>query len=340
MTMLAEWRRFLLSLGARIEADTVLDFGATDQEAAAALSGNIMTDLSFLNVITISGKDATTFLNGQFTSDVAQLANGGVQLSAWCNPKGQVIANFIITRLNEDYYLLLPLELQENFLKRLRRYLLRAAVTITDDKDTMQCIGVKSTDDMAPFHIECAASEDGLVIVPVPGSHNRWIIMGTVPALTIRWKKLVQQSSAVGSHYWQLFDIQDGIPWITPATTETCMPQSLNLDQLQGLSHKKGCFPGQEIIARLHYRGKYLHRLFVANLDTAVGVVPGTKIYTADHPRSIGTIINTVRHQELGCSALVILEVNYVNPELLCLENSSARFLQISTPHYLTLNQE
>ena len=106
------------------------------------------------------------------------------------------------------------------------------------------------------------------------------------------------------------------------------------------LSHKKGCFPGQEIIARLHYRGRYLHRLFVANLDTAVGVVPGTKIYTADHSRSIGTIINTVRHQELGCSALVILEVNYVNPELLCLENSSARFLQISTPHYLTLNQE
>ncbi|MBF8269042.1 MAG: GCV T protein [Gammaproteobacteria bacterium] len=340
--MLAEWRTFLLSQGARFEDGEVVDFGATDREATVAFSGPIIMDLSFLAVITISGKDATAFLNGQFTTDVTQLADGGVQFSAWCNPKGQVIANFILTRIDEDYHLLLPRELQESFLARLRRYVLRAAVTIMGGKDTMPRLGVQFSGETAgvPFQSEGASRADSLVIVPVPASRNRWISFGTVADLGKQWLTLAQQATATGSYTWRLCDIQDAIPWITSATAETCLPQMLNLDLLQGLSYKKGCFPGQEIIARLHYRGKYSQRLFIARLDTTVGIAPGTKIFTVDKSQSIGTIITSARHPEQGCSALVILEVNYVNPELLCLENSSARFLQISTPPYLSLNQE
>ena len=340
--MLTEWQTFLLTQGARIVDGSVLDFGATDLEAATALSGNLITDLSYLGVITISGEDAADFLNGQLTTDISQLANGSVQPSAWCNPKGQVITNFFIARLNECFYILLPRELQESILKRLQKFILRAAVVILDDKGTRQCMGVKSIGDtgLLQFDKQRAASEDSLISIPIPGSNGRWIIIGTAPALRNKWLKLAQQSTAIGSHYWQLFDILDGLPWITVATTETCLPQSLNLDQLQGLSYQKGCYPGQEVIARLHYRGKYSQRLFIAKLETIIGVAPGAKIYTGNKPHSIGTIINTAWHPKQGCYALTILEVDYINPELLCLENSSAHFFQISTPHYLTLNQE
>ena len=337
--MLIEWQTFLVSQGARIESGIVLDFDNTDRESAAELAGDIIADLSFMSVITISGKDAATFLNGQFTTDVTQLTNGGVQHSAWCNPKGQIIANFIIARLNGYYYILLPRELQEYFLQRLRKYVLHAAVTITNGNDTLQCFGVKAADTTVPSRLftDRVISETGLVCVPVPLSRNRWILIGTLPDLKTRWLQLTQQSAVAGSHYWQLLDILDGLPWITTATTETCLPQLLNLDQLQGLDYKKGCFPGQEIIARLHYRGQYTHRLFIAHLDTTAAIKTGANVYTSNKTHSIGTIINSAKHPRQGQYVLVTLEIDYGSPEQLRLEDNTARFVQISTPPYLNL---
>ena len=313
------------------------DYGKPEQEAAA-IDANVITDLSFLSVVRITGKDATDFLHGQFTTDIAQLGSGVAQLSAWCNPRGQVVVNFIITRHGDEFLLLLPHELKDAFLRRLRLYILRAAVTVEDCDSTKQCIGVRYVmPGTASDMWDRAVFEDNLVTLPVPGTTDRWIHCGTVPVLIELWQRHVRHCTAIGSHAWHLFDILAGLPWITAATSETCLPQLLNLDELGGLSYRKGCFPGQEIIARLHYRGKVGQRLFLARLDSATAIQPGVRIHAVNTPHAVGTVINSVMHPRRGLYALVTLEIDHLHPDRLRLADSTARFTEVSPPAYLTL---
>jgi len=343
MTMPAEWNSFLQARGAHIDAGHVLDFGTPEQEATAALENNIVTDLSFLTVIKITGTDATGFLQGQFSSDIKQLSDGDVQLSSWCNPKGQVIASFILTRLNGEYFLLLPAQMKDRFIKRLRMYVLRANVIVEDDNASQRCIGIKYGGDLSTnigvLHTAAtsgkAVQQEGLILVPVPVSRKRWIIIGAEDSLREIWTKLSHAFIPVGSHYWDLFDVLDGLPWISDATTEAFLPQLLNMDQLQAVSFNKGCFPGQEVIARLQHRGKIKQRLVIANLDSEININPGIKIYQDDGEQSIGTIINSVKHPADGVYVLAILDIAHGTPDQLILKNDNARFIQITAPPYL-----
>jgi hypothetical protein len=343
--MLADWKAFLSSEGARIENGQVLDFGAPDAEASIAAMGNMLTDLSYVSVVKITGADAAAFLNGQFTSDLAHVPEAGVQFSAWCNPKGQVIANFILVRLGGVYFLLLPREMKEAFINRLRRYVLRAQVTLEDCSDSMQCVGYKHKEgDQLPGHEiehrlsirERAIQQNGLVMLHVPMNWNRMIMFGSPAVLAAAWSNLAHAYGKTGSHSWRLLDILDGLPWITTATSETCLPQSLNLDLLGGLSFQKGCFPGQEVIARLHYRGLYKQRLYIAKLEKAMPVSPGTKVLTHSKPHTIGTVMNAAAHPTQGLHALMVLDVDHSDPDKLYLENSPARIKQLLNPPYVT----
>lgn len=319
-----------------MQGPCVLDFGCPEQEAELALSSSTITDLPFLAVVKITGADAVAFLHGQFTSDVQQLADGNSQASAWCNPKGQVVANFILARRNTDYFLLLPRELKDIFLKRLQMYVLRANVTIEDCSEILHCLGVNNAGDE---HITDNAMPNiaGQFRVPVPVTRTRWILAGPVTALMESWRQLSRTFSRIGSHYWELFDICDGLPWILDATTGTFLPQLLNMDQLQAVSFSKGCFPGQEVIARLQHRGKIKQRLVIATLDSDTDVKPGMNIYQEDRDQSAGTIINIANHPQDGVCCLAVLDLEHGDPGQLRLKNDSARFVKIMPPPYLTI---
>ena len=343
--MLPDWESFLKSQGANIENGLVLDFGDADQEAKSAEAGNVVTDLSFLAMVRIHGPDALTFLNGQFTCDLSRFANGNVSPCAWCNPKGQVIANFIIAELDDGYYLLLPRKMKDSFIKRLSMYILRAQVSIEDCSDSLQCIGYRHKDGEQISGIEIsqristreqAYQANGLVMFHIPGNWNRVIISGAVETLKGAWLNLVQMYRSIGSRYWQLFDVQEGQPWIGTETSESCLPQLLNLDLQEGLSFQKGCFPGQEVIARLHYRGKTRQRLFIATLDSSAILTPGEKIYSENGEQSIGMVINTACHPDNGILALISLDVNISEPEKLHLQDKNVRFVKLSLPPYVT----
>lgn len=342
--MLAEWQSFLLAHGARIEAEIVQDFGNPGQEATAALDGNALTDLSFLAVIKITGPDATGFLHSQFSSDIIKMVEGTVQLSAWCNPKGQVIGSFIISRLKDEFYLVLPEELKDTFIKRLRMYVLRAHVNI-EDEQSLSCIGIKLSGSQ-PAGVamlqqttspEKAVRLVNNVIIPIPVNRNRWLIVGPGEALGETWAELANACTPVGSHYWQLFDILDGLPWILTATSESFLPQMLNMDQLQAVSFNKGCFPGQEVIARLQHRGKVKQRLTIAILESGEDIGPGEKIYRDGETQSIGTVINIAEHPGEGLYALSVLDVEHGTTDQLRLKNDNIRFIRITAPSCLIL---
>ncbi len=219
-------------------------------------------DLSeFLTPIKLEGADAAGFLHGQFTTDVTGLASGRAGLSAWCDPKGRVIATFILARLNGTFWLLLPEILKDTFLKRLKMYVLRADVVIVD-----------------------AAAED------IP----------QLPDLPITDGDLSETAL-----------IRQGIPLLHPETGGRFLPQELNLDKLDAVSYTKGCYPGQEIIARLRYRGEVKRRLCRATTDNSTLFAPGAALAPEGEERNIGTVINsanTGKDQEL----LVVLERPFI----------------------------
>ena len=219
-------------------------------------------DLSeFLTPIKLEGADAAGFLHGQFTTDVTGLASGRTGLSAWCDPKGRVIATFILARLNGTFWLLLPEILKDTFLKRLKMYVLRADVVIVD-----------------------AAAED------IP----------QLPDLPVTDGDLSETAL-----------IRQGIPLLHPETGGRFLPQELNLDKLDAVSYTKGCYPGQEIIARLRYRGEVKRRLCHATTGNNTLLQPGSALVPEGEERNIGTVINsanTGKDQEL----LVVLERPFI----------------------------
>jgi len=270
------------------------------------LSNNTFSDLSYLAIIEISGADAESFLNAQFTSNIKNLSEHQLQFSAWCNPKGQVKITFYIYRHADNFYILLPEGLKESFLKQLSMYILRADVQLTDLSDSHSRLGLclKKSDmeksDVGQSDI-LNQLPDNLAVLPLASTEtevgqSRYIIVTDIQQAESIRESLTEQLTESDSSVWKGLDIQTGIPWLTLETAEKFLPQMLNLDLMEALDYQKGCYPGQEIIARLHYRGELKRNLYLATCtskETPKKITPvaGTSIVSSD--KSVGTVIQT-----------------------------------------------
>ena len=214
-----------------------------------------------LKPVKVEGADAAAFLHGQFTTDVIGLASGKSDLSAWCDAKGRVIATFILARQGEAFLLLLPDDIKEAFLKRLKMFVLRSDVVIAD-----------------------ALEEDIPQWPPLPGTD------GDLSETAL---------------------IRQGIPLLHPETSGRFLPQELNLDDLDAISFTKGCYPGQEIIARLRYRGAVKRRLCHATTDNPARLQAGAALRTEAEDRHIGAVINSAITGE-GQKLLAVLERPFI----------------------------
>ena len=250
-------------------------------------------------ILEISGEEAQIFLHAQFTTDINKLGKGQVQFSAWCNPKGRVISTFYLFNTGNQYFLLLPKELKDNFYKRLKMFVLRSKVVITDRSDDIHCL---CTNENMP-------EADNTFSFQIPGTQDHHILFG---------EALEELPDSDG---WQLHTILSGIPWLNNKNTEEYLPQELNLEQLDALSFKKGCFPGQEIVARVHYRGQVKRGMKQATIAVGQTVDTGMKLYTQEEERSIGTVLNCSRHMDNHIAALVVVDNDYMDAQQLFLNN-------------------
>lgn len=216
--------------------------------------------LTHLAVLTVSGQDAAQFLQGQITCNVNDVTATHSSLGAMCNPKGRAITTFLLAKSGDDFLLILPAELLEIVKKRLSMYVLRAKVTLTDCSGSLCLLGftAQSTDAFLASY-----QQDGAVRINVG---NRDLVIADEHNASVM---LAQGVETIDSMHWQTLDILGGIPWLTTATSEQFIPQMLNLDKLGGISLTKGCYTGQEIVARTHYLGKAKRALFVAECETA-----------------------------------------------------------------------
>lgn len=313
-----EWRNFLLQAGAHIEDGRVSKFKDRSEELSALGRGTILTDLSDLGVIRFSGDDAQTFLQGQLTSDVRQVTASRSQYSSYCTPKGRMLATFLLWRDAEGYCMQLPASLREQAQKRLTMYVLRSKVIVKDVSTETVRLGVAGQGAAAALSaaehpvpgMDFEVGRQGHTsIIRLPG--NRYEIVAPADNAAKIWDALKNSCVPVGAWAWEWYDIQAGIPKILPATQEAFVPQMANFDVIGGVSFNKGCYPGQEIVARTQYLGKLKRRMYLARLSSGTMPAPGDELFTADMDgQSTGTIVNAQESPEGGYDILAVIQTS------------------------------
>ncbi len=330
------WKAHLESKGAVINENTVIHYGDPESELKNLYSANktVIVDLSNYGLIKISGSDTQSFLQSQFSNDVDLITNSQAQLNSYCSPKGRVLALFNLFQVNKDYYLHLPLSLLDSTLKRLTMFKMRADVELMDVSDTVKCIGIaglsaesllKNKYNSVPAtNYNCLtlnnSSNEAITILRISNeTHNqiqpRFLVFANLDSIISLWNENSENLLAVGYGLWSLLDIRSGIPSITSKTVETFVPQMLNLQLINAVSFQKGCYPGQEIVARTQYLGKLKKRLYLMTSDYNEILEPGTDLSTenASDDQSKGKIVNCQLNPNGGIDALAVLQINCIN---------------------------
>ena len=215
--------------------------------------------LPHLAVLELIGPDAETFLQAQIPGDIRLLNPARAQLSGWCTAKGRLLTTFVIWPVEGGYRLVLAADVAEVIAKRLKMYVLRLKVQISRLGDAVLGVLYPATALGAlnlPADIWQVSHAEGVTAIRLDA--NRVLLTGPETALIS-----VTGSVAQGqTDEWLRADIEQGFPLVTQATSEHYVPQMVNLDKLGGVSFKKGCYPGQEIVARTHYLGKIKRHLY------------------------------------------------------------------------------
>ena len=339
------WHSFLNKMGAVFDGNTVTHFGNPDRERLAALESNIVANLSGLGAIKASGDDATTFLHNQFTNDLKALAPGQSQLSGYCSPKGRLLALFRVIALEEGYLLILPREVLPQTLKRLRMFVLMSKVELVDVSDEIVQIGLSGPDaetllqphfNEVPSAVDQAVSREELTAVRIPGPMPRFHIFGTANAMEPLWRSLSESVAAAGPGNWELLDIKAGLPVIHKENVEAFVPQMVNLQAVGGLSFTKGCYPGQEVVARMQYLGKLKRRMYIAHAEGDTPPAPGTPIVSMEDgkTRKVGQVVAAQLTAPTEIALTAVIEIAAAEGKALHIESTSGSTLALETLPY------
>jgi folate-binding protein YgfZ len=227
-----------------------------------------------LGILRFAGPDSLSFLQGQVSNDTRVLAQGRSLLAAYSSPQGRVLALMRILPHSGGVIAILPRELVVPTMEALRKFVLRAKVTIEDAGDALRIVAVHGAQRLESAGLAAPPSSTSytelqdLGVAPVNGDSGRYWVIGPEEKLAVRGLAGDGESAGQIEHDWRLADIRAGLPQIYLATREAFVAQMLNLDLVDGISFTKGCYTGQEIIARTQHRGRIKRRLYRLRLPT------------------------------------------------------------------------
>lgn len=325
LNMNAELQEMLVALGARIhpESGCVSDFGDPEAELRAIASGTAVADLSQFALLAIRGADATAFLHAQFSCDVAGLPAGRATYGSYCTAKGRMLATFLLWQASDGWRMMIHGTLAGAIQKRLKMFVLRSKVSIDDLSSTTSLVGIAGASATASISgLGVRLPQDALAVhctdadtdppiecsstVAIPG--QRWIVGLPLEQARTLWPALASLIKPAGTAAWDWSDIANGIPQLTPATQEQFVPQMANLEVIGGVSFKKGCYPGQEIVARTQYLGKTKRRMYRAHCSTSAA--PGDPVYSDDVAgQANGMVVSSAAAPDGGFDMLVVVQI-------------------------------
>jgi folate-binding protein YgfZ len=266
--------------------------------------------------VSVSGPDAATFLHAQLTSDVLGIPGEGIQYSGYCSPKGRLLATLLLWRTADEIVLQLPLACAAAMRTRLAKYVLRSRVTLADATERFRSYGIAGLEAQgiagtlaaaAPHVDRDVVSRNGLALARL--SSRRYLVLS--PAESPLDRKAFGGDREMIPAEWARLDIEDGVPWITPETEDRFVPQMVNLDLLGGVSFSKGCYPGQEIVARMHYLGRLKQRMYRLKLRGDVAPVAGDPLFSPlfGAEQACGTLVNVAQAPDEGYEALAVVQM-------------------------------
>ena len=276
-----------------------------------------ITELSHFGLIRATGSDVRTFLQGQLTNDINQVTPVLAQLSSYCSPKGRILGSFWVMQRGDDLYLQLPADRLPAILQRLRMFVLRAQVTLEDASGELARFGITGScaADLLPFAPgadKATATRDDITVIRLPGERPRFEIIGPVSALAPLWSKLSETATQTGPDFWSLMDIRAGVPNVFEDTVEAFVPQMANLQLIGGVSFTKGCYTGQEVVARMQYLGKLKRRMYLAHIADTQRPAPGAEVFSpsSESGQGAGRIVDAAPSPDGGFDALAVLQIS------------------------------
>ena len=228
-----------------------------------------MKDLEHLRVLTISGEDAGELLQGQMTQDIRKLEDEKIHITSFCNVQGRVIASAFIQGRNDQYDLILSSEIIDDLENHLKRYVLRSKVVI--EQSIEKTFGSYKSD----------VNEDSKEYGSLKNDPERVLILSAQAPKSI--------DNFITSEEWIRCDIENKIAIIDKESSEKFIPQMLNLDILDAVSFSKGCYTGQEVVARVQHRGKIKQRMFKFKTENKDIITHGSEIH--HESKKVGTVV-------------------------------------------------
>ena len=283
---------------------------------AAARDSAVVSPLDGLAVLAIAGPVAASFLQGQLSCDVAALETGSCRYGSFNSPKGRMLANFVLWRRSPDGFgMLLASDIAEAVAKRLRMYVLRSKVTIADVSANTQRVGIGGPDGAnavraafggAPAPFEVHGHGDAVTLLGLTGNRFIALASGRDDDLVTR---LSSHATAADFAVWRWLTIRSGTPVITAATQDAFVAQAANLDVLGGIDFQKGCYTGQEIIARTQHLGRLKERLFAFHVK-ADEVLAGSRVFgSAFGDQACGVVVNAAPAPGGGSDVLAVVQL-------------------------------
>jgi len=342
--MNSQWKEFLDTQGARFDDENgeLLGFSAASVDPE---SSDIIADLSYLGVIRIQGEDTAIFLQGQTTNDVRKIDAEHGQFSGYCSPKGRLLANFLFLQRDDAIYMVIDRAILAPTLKRLRMYVLMSKVELTDVSEEIVLAGLSgpNADSLLTTALGTVPAADydtahkgAISGMKLPGQPPRFLMLGDAAAMRELWQSLADKFTAVGHGSWKLTDIRAALPSIHPETVEAFVPQMVNMQAIEGVSFKKGCYPGQEIVARMQYLGKLKRRMYRATVDSEAKPKPGDDIYStvSSSGQGAGKIVDAQPSPHGGYELLAVIEIASAEQGPLSLGSESGPQLNLSELPY------
>ncbi|MDB5920258.1 MAG: folate-binding protein YgfZ [Massilia sp.] len=314
------WNDYLTSQGARHSPDDTsqaADFGCALN--VAQLAAGFVAVISDLGLISVSGIEAASFLHNQLTNDVEHLGVDQAQLAGYCSPKGRLQASFLMWRNAESVFLQLPRELQPALQKRLSMFVMRAKATLADAGGlvVLGLGGAAASAALAPHFAGLPSTPYGKIDTEL-GTLLR--VADALKAPRYQWLTTPATAQAVlpglraalalgGNQAWHLASIHAGVPQVTAKTQDQFVPQMINFELLGGVNFKKGCYPGQEIVARSQYLGKLKRRAVLATFADADAQAGDEVFADSDPGQPCGMVVNAAANGLGGTDALVEMKL-------------------------------
>lgn len=287
------------------------EFMSAPAGALPDIAAGFLCAVDHLGMIEASGDDAASFLHNQLTNDILGLEQGRVGLAGYCSPKGRLLASLMVLRQGSRIFLILPSEILPSFLKRLQMFVLRSKVTLKDVSDQWLMIGAASipSDSASPIW-NCTTDQHGTRIrVPDADGLQRWLWVGKPEGAQQAWALWSTQLPTVPASIWRWSEIIAGLPQIVEATREQFVPQMINFELVGGVNFKKGCYPGQEIVARSQYLGKTKRRMLLAFTNDSTASA-GVEVFSVNDPEQpCGMVVNAEAGPDGRMACLVELKM-------------------------------